>query len=262
MFKPVFKILTFFSLSFMSLCSCSISGSANNNDAKKIYNFFEINIDNSNIKNGGGIKVAEKNHFSYYSFNKYVLNTEIKPLEQNTYSNLPTFEQLDNSETNYLFGANYDLSGEFSSLMFFKYTFYLKNEMASSLKYKWLLKCEEYGKDSSLLSVIRIMVFDNSNEEEHQYSVYANASRTSHLGEDGQTNNDELISTPEHGYARQFESNDTLISNVVENFDSGEVKKYTVVIWIEGEDPECVNSEFQNGFKDISFKININAKEN
>ena len=39
-----------------------------------------------------------------------------------------------------------------------------------------------------------------------------------------------------------FESEDTVYESVNENFNPGDVIKYTLVIWIEGNDPECLDN--------------------
>ena len=254
MLNPLFKIILLGS-SLMSMARCSVSDLINGGDSEKsVFDFFAVKINNQ----GDGIilKAAEKDYFSYYSIDgKHIVNTEIAPLEQNTFDNLPSAELLDNEETSYTYGANMSPDGNsYKSLLFFKYTFFIKNESSPIVKYKWSLDFEETGKGTSMLHVLRSMVFENSaSSDEHNYSVFAKESA------DG---NQELISTPEYGYAQKFESDSMLASSVVSGFRSHDIMRYTVVIWIEGNDPECTNDYYSDGFKDnFSFKFNINAKE-
>ena len=39
-----------------------------------------------------------------------------------------------------------------------------------------------------------------------------------------------------------FVSDDVVFANSVESFDAGQVIKYTLVIWLEGDDPECLDN--------------------
>ena len=38
-----------------------------------------------------------------------------------------------------------------------------------------------------------------------------------------------------------FESENLIVKKDVDNFASGDVAKITVVIWLEGDDPDCVD---------------------
>jgi hypothetical protein len=47
------------------------------------------------------------------------------------------------------------------------------------------------------------------------------------------------------------------MSELRENFQPGEVDKYTVVIWLEGNDPECINDIIGG-----ELKMQMNLGEN
>lgn len=53
-----------------------------------------------------------------------------------------------------------------------------------------------------------------------------------------------------------FSGDKVVCSYRCENFEVGFVNKYTVVIWMEGEDPECVDSIVGGG---VEFEMDINA---
>lgn len=46
-----------------------------------------------------------------------------------------------------------------------------------------------------------------------------------------------------------FESENTVVSYHVENFSPGAIDRYTIVIWIEGSDPECTDNILGGEFK-------------
>ena len=66
---------------------------------------------------------------------------------------------------------------------------------------------------------IRVMVFKNGNKQ-----IYAKNNRV--------TEQPEPNTVP-------FKDNETVMLEVTENFEVGDIDKYTVVIWVEGDDPEC-----------------------
>ena len=68
---------------------------------------------------------------------------------------------------------------------------------------------------------IRVMVFKNGNKV-----IYAKNNRN--------TLQPESNTVP-------FHDKDTVMLEVTENFKVGDIDKYTVVIWVEGDDPECKN---------------------
>jgi hypothetical protein len=53
-----------------------------------------------------------------------------------------------------------------------------------------------------------------------------------------------------------FEDHDTVCTYTEENFLVGNVDKYTIVIWMEGEDPECVDAIVGGS---VEFSMNIEA---
>lgn len=128
------------------------------------------------------------------------------------------------------------------------YTFYLKNagEMVTDYGYTMNITSETMG----VLDATWVMFF----EDEHQI-VYANVSA------DG--NPEELYGYREGPFIEQaydpeaqyytesgragivttpFIDRNTVLQGYVQNLEPGEVKKYTVIVWVEGDDPECTNA--------------------
>ncbi|MBE6592736.1 MAG: hypothetical protein E7642_01935 [Ruminococcaceae bacterium] len=113
------------------------------------------------------------------------------------------------------------------------YTFYAKNVGAKACTLKG-----EFNIDSSVKSAeaaIRIRLYKNG-----KATTYAQ------MGADG---------LPEYG-TTPFESAKVAFSDKTENFEKDEIIKYTLVIWLEGDDPECLdNIKGGNVKMSMTFKV-------
>lgn len=113
------------------------------------------------------------------------------------------------------------------------YTFYAKNVGAEACTLKG-----EFNIDSSVKSAesaIRIRLYKNGTP-----TTYAK------MGAGG---------IPEYG-TTPFESAKVAFSDKTENFEKDEIIKYTLVIWLEGDDPECLdNIKGGNVKMSMTFKV-------
>ena len=112
------------------------------------------------------------------------------------------------------------------------------------------------------------MLYENGAEEDHQYTVYGKRSMIPHLDSEGNPDYRSPISIDEYdataaspfmGYAEMFESADTIISFNNPNFEIGEIKRYTVVAWLEGF--RSNNFEEAPQGANIQLGVKINAYE-
>lgn len=99
------------------------------------------------------------------------------------------------------------------------YTFYLRNvgDTACTLK-------EEIHIDSAVLgadAAIRVRMYRDG-----EPTTYAKMAASG---------------IPEYG-TTPFESEDSVVSCEVPDFRPGDTRKYTLVIWLEGDDPECLDN--------------------
>lgn len=53
-----------------------------------------------------------------------------------------------------------------------------------------------------------------------------------------------------------FINNDTICNEIIENFRPNQIKKYSIIIWLEGEDPDCVD-EIRGGMIKLNMKFTI-----
>lgn len=100
------------------------------------------------------------------------------------------------------------------------YTFYVENEGEESINYWYSILI-----DDVILNVdeaIRVMVYLNGEK-----NVYAKLN--------GFTEEPELDT-------KAFYSEDTVMLESRQDFTPGSVDKFTIVIWIEGDDPDCTNA--------------------
>lgn len=109
--------------------------------------------------------------------------------------------------------------GSHNGRNYIAYTFYAENMGQDTINYWTTIKIDDVIKNVD--EAIRVMVFKNGNKV-----VYAKNNRT--------TEQPEPDTVP-------FYDEDTVMLNVTENFKVGDIDKYTVVIWVEGDDPECKN---------------------
>ena len=130
-----------------------------------------------------------------------------------TYSWLPT--DLDTAK-----------DGEHNGKNYVAYTFYCKNEGEAEVDYKATLDISGVAKSAD--EACRVMVYKNG-----EPTVYAKGKYD---------NRDEAEKD-----TVKFLDDKTVMSTKTEGFKPDDVDKYTVVVWIEGADPECVD-EIRDGW--------------
>lgn len=107
--------------------------------------------------------------------------------------------------------------GSHNGRNYIAYTFYAENMGQDTINYWATIKIDDVVRNVD--EAIRVMVFKNGNKV-----IYAKNSRTS-----GEPEPDTIA----------FKNDDTVMLELSENFKVGDIDKYTVVIWVEGDDPEC-----------------------
>lgn len=114
------------------------------------------------------------------------------------------------------------------------YTFYLKNAGSNEIDYLAQININAVTKEAD--HAVRVMVVKNGVE-----TVYAKPQKGS--------TEPEPDTVPFYG--------DTIVlKNTTEDFGVGEVDKYTVVIWLEGWDPECIDN-IRGGVVKMSMNFKV-----
>lgn len=100
------------------------------------------------------------------------------------------------------------------------YTFYIENKGAEVINYWYSIKIDDVVKNVD--RAIRVMLYRNDEKV-----VYAKANEYTGNAETG---------------TEKFLSADTIVEKQRTEFKSGDIDKFTIVIWIEGDDPDCVDA--------------------
>jgi hypothetical protein len=160
------------------------------------------------------------------------------------------------------------IDGPHNANNYIAYTFYIKNTGESASTYNYFLRCE--SQTMNVASAIWVMLFEDgkqilyakegaNGEPEGLYgyntkppfadSAYYYDKQYYELnGKYG------VITTP-------FVSDKIVAQGMVEDVEPQEVHKYTVVMWVEGNDPECTNDIF-GGYAKFSMDFEKGRDEN
>lgn len=149
--------------------------------------------------------------------------------------------------------------GQHNGFGYFAYSYYLRNEGETAAKYKWQLQVTGESKDCSSAAWVMII-------EQGKMHLYA---------EPTATGRPEIVPPPEdttHGYLeipvmqlaedpsqylkpiktvgnatyyriepQSFASDLVLATEGQKDIEPGQAHKYTIVIWLEGDDPDCID---------------------
>lgn len=143
------------------------------------------------------------------------------------------WDQIHNEDYGPELGKDSNVDG----LRFFKYTFFLKNNgsinAAYDMKINLIDKHDPTNGSEPLIEYLRIMVF-----EDEVRQVYARRTKTDESPENPDRKED--IYGPGTGKAELFEeNNNNRLVTWKNKLETGKYKKYTILFWLEGEDPEC-----------------------
>ena len=161
-------------------------------------------------------------------------------MDKNTYleSNLVMYESLndrssvlkistsklafmDNISINWLpENINKEAEGSHNGENYIAHSFYLENQGEETINYWYSVQIDDIIKNVD--DAARIMIYVNDDR-----AVYAKKSPITGKPEDG---------------TKEFRSDDTIILEKRDGLNPGERDKVTIVIWLEGDDPECVNA--------------------
>ena len=218
---------------------------------------FTVSLESKNAQ----LTLSEKSSFEERS--SFLRVNQVPEFQEFTYHDFENYgEALDSEEAGVELGEN-----ENNKLNFLKYTFFIKNVGDDSAKYDFALKIKENvaSEDGRTLDdTVRVMVYCDGNPE-----VYAKRLSVPHLDENGKPDYrapisvDKPDSTPEYpfeGYAEMFASSDVVMNQNSVELGVNEVKKYTVVTWLEGF--RSSNDVTAPIGASIKLGVEINAYEN
>jgi len=231
---------------------------------------FTVSLDTANV----GMALSDSSSFKWQD--SFLHIDELPKFSETTYHDLPSDDVLDTEDSDFLTGANY-IDGEITNLSYFKYTFFLKNvgdiDSAYRLQIKILENVPTKEQNPRYLDdTIRIMLYENDEfSEEHKKTVYAKRRLNAYERDGQEAIWNSPISVRENqvspyldfqGYAEIFESEDVVCTITNVDFIKGAVKRYTVVMWIEGNDESSSHLLPPPEGAKLKIGVNINAYEN
>lgn len=129
-------------------------------------------------------------------------------------------EFMDNISKKWLpTNINDEADGSHNGENYLAYTFYIENQGSATVKYWYEILIDDVIKDID--KAIRIMVYLNG-----ESTVYAKENSSGNPESETET----------------FNSSNSVLLKERANFDSGAIDKMTIVIWIEGDDPDCIDA--------------------
>ena len=241
---------------------------------------FSVKLTNTDVRLSLSEKADFKNASSYLHIDK------VPMLRETSFVNLPDASILDNEETPVISDENiagYDEKGKPNSIYFVKYTFYIRNTGNSIARYNLSVNISDSqrsldGTNRYIDDTLRIMVYENdaTADGSHDYRVFAKESDQYNYVKNDKGEYDrtmrEFVSIipddhkedPDNGYilAESFISASTAIKIEKGNFAKNDVMRYTLVVWLEGEDPDTDNSELPPEGASLKLGVDIAAYEN
>ncbi len=164
--------------------------------------------------------------------------------------------------------------GSHNGKNYLAYTFYLTNNGKEILNYQSQLQSVRAAKDAD--EACRVMIYKNGEPE-----VFAKSNRDGSDFEkiykkvipsnytppesltppEDQVQNKELVDhTDEEIVIQPFIDNETVFNTTYEGLEPGQTDKYTIVMWIEGEDPECIDA-IRDGYVKLMWFFNIEEED-
>ena len=236
---------------------------------------FSVKLTNSDVKLSLSEKISFKDATSYLHFDS------VPSLRETTFTNLPSADYLDNEDTPVMNDetAIKNEKGEIESIYFIKYTFYIRNVGNSIARYNLSINITDSQKSNDgtnryVDDTLRIMVYENDPAVagSHDFKVYAKESDQYNYDKDGNRTMREFVSIipsdhkedPANGYilADSFISSSVAARYEVGNFAKNDVMRYTLVVWLEGEDPDTDNSDEPPEGATLKLGVDIAAYEN
>ena len=187
-----------------------------------------------------------------------------------------TYEDIGREESNY-YDTTLGKMVDGTVVDFFKYTFYVKNVGTKTASYDMKVSIDDRTRadDNSgrgLDDTLRVMVFENdADSDEHNYRVFAKSAKVNNYDINGKEVDQELIvsykgnnqASEEYPLAENFKTgSNTIIEYKNTNFVRNDMMRYTIVIWLEGGDPQSQPDDEPPQGATLRLGVDIAAHEN
>lgn len=166
----------------------------------------------------GAFTVSLDQNFSKKS--GIIIYEKLQEKDSRTVLKAEKLEFMDNISINWLpNNLNTEAEGSHNGDNYIAYTFYVENNGSETINYWYTLVVDDVIRDVD--KAIRIMIYQNG-----ESTVYAQ--RNSNGNAEANT--------------EAFYSNNLACVKQRSDFKPNDIDKYTIVIWIEGDDPDCIDA--------------------
>lgn len=152
-----------------------------------------------------------------------------------------------------------DVNGSHNGENYLAYTFYVKNtgEKKCSYNYSLMITRATVGIDAA----VRVRIYYDPNYYVAETGEYGLSGDYTDYAKPKTGGNGMPETDPGNRVMTNFFSNDIVAKERKDNFAPGDISKFTVVIWLEGEDPDCTDDVLGGQFKvDMNMEI-VNAED-
>ncbi len=246
---------------------------------------FTVSLTNSSVR----LSLSETQSFANPT--SYLRIDKLNLFEESTYVDIKD-EGLDDETKAYDCGQHEikvkNKDGSFTTkqvLSYFKYTFYVGNLGSKAAQYDMqikLLECSQStdGTNRTLDDTLRVMIYENDIDDDnnsgvHNVDVYAKENAIGNIDiDDGNTTREFISSRPrrdylgpqkedeDHKLAISFEKLDLIHTYSRYGFFAGQIRRYTLVSWLEGEDRDSLNKQGTPVGATLKLGVEITAYEN
>ena len=175
-----------------------------------------------------------------------------------SYLNSKAVKDVTNIDGNSLPADLNDVDGEHNGENYVAYTFYAKNVGQSTITYDYdlVISRKTIGVDSAIRVRLYYTPFyyDSFTKEYTRSGDYTDYAKP-RTGGSGLPEVD-----PDNRTMTNFAASGSVAQGRVAGFKPGDISKITVVIWIEGNDPECTDDILGGEFK-VDMVMNVVAEE-
>lgn len=171
------------------------------------------------IYNGGKFVITLDPNFALESSIVIYDSLEDKDFKRKLYAEEINF--MDNISIKWLpKDINTAYEGSHNGQNYIAYTFYIENQGKDIVNYWYEVKIDDVIKNVD--EAVRIMIFRNDEK-----TVYAKINADTEKEEEG---------------TKAFYSKESAVLEPRKDFKPGDIDKFTIVVWLEGDDPDCVDA--------------------
>lgn len=255
------------------ICSIGVSSLVTVSFLGQYTGTFTVSLTNSTVK----LSLSDKEAFENPT--TYLRVEQLDEFEEYTYKSVVR-DQLDDEAKQYNIGSHYNESAKKNVLSYFKYTFYIGNLGGKSAQYNMKINLLERGKSTdgterTLDDTLRVMVYENDVDDPdgygvHTTEVFAKEAAEQNKDIEGNVTLREFIAEPgvarqedeKHPLASTFESSSVIKTYKRGGFSQGQIRRYTIVLWLEGEDPQSTPTNNEPIGASLKLGVEITAYEN